>query len=115
MSCCKTRASLRPSKKPEVAQVHGTNGMHPQVLRVDEITKPLPIIFEKLWHYGEVPTDGKRGNITQIFKKGRKENQGITGQSVSLLCLTRLWSYAEAVEIKELVCDSQLCGVNTGG
>ncbi|KAK4832498.1 hypothetical protein QYF61_023545 [Mycteria americana] len=49
----------------------GPDEMHLQVLRelVDEVTKPLSIIFEKLWQSGE-------GKHNPIFKKGKKEDLG---------------------------------------
>ncbi|KFV41736.1 hypothetical protein N341_02231, partial [Tyto alba] len=60
-------------------KVHKSVGpaeLHPQVLMelVDEVAKPLCIVFEKLWQFGGVPADWKRGSITPIFKKRKKGN-----------------------------------------
>jgi len=69
----------------------GPDEVHPQVLRerADEVAKLLSITFEKSWQSGEVPTDGKRGNISPFSRRGKKEIQGTTSQSVSPLCLAR--------------------------
>jgi len=56
--------------------------VYPKVLRemADMVAEPLSIISEKSWLSGEVPGDWKKGNTAPIFKKGRKEGPGITGQ-----------------------------------
>lgn len=59
----------------QVEKSMGPGEMHLPLLKklVDEMVKPLSIIFVKLWQYGEVPTACKSGNITLIFKKRKKK------------------------------------------
>ncbi|TRZ07418.1 hypothetical protein HGM15179_019687 [Zosterops borbonicus] len=77
--------------KLDIQKSVGPEGMHPELLKAlaDIIERPLVIIFDKLWRSGEVPEDWKKANVTLVFKKGKKEDQGITGQSASPQSLER--------------------------
>ena len=62
------------------------DGIHPRVLReqVEELAKPLSIIYQQSWLTGKVPDDGQITSVTPIYKKGRKEDPG----NYSLVSLT---------------------------
>jgi len=84
----------------------GPDQTYPQVLKelVDEVAKPLSIIFEKSWQSSEVPSDWRRGNITPFLKMGPVS---LTSVPCKILEKILLETMLRHMEHKELIGDSQ--------
>jgi len=56
----------------------GLDGIHPIVLRelVEELAKPLSIIYQQSWLTREVPDDWRIASVMPIYKKGKKGDPG---------------------------------------
>ncbi|GAB0184022.1 hypothetical protein GRJ2_000867500 [Grus japonensis] len=75
------------------------DGIHPRVLRelVEELAKPLSIIYQQSWLTGEVPDDWQLANVTPIYKKGQKKDPGNYRPVSVTLVLGKIWSSSPCV------------------
>jgi len=85
----------------------GPDGIHPRVLRelVEELAKPLSIIYQKSWLTGEVPDDWRIASVTLIYKKGWKEDPG-KGSVKGVSC-------SAVVPVTRPCAGANLCTTNT--
>ena len=68
------------------------NGIHPRVLKelADVFTAPLSIIFQQSGSLERSPSTRSQ-QMSQFSRRARKKTLVITGLSVSLQCLVKLW------------------------
>lgn len=65
-------------RNPSPCKSGGPAGMHLRVLRelADVMVRPLVIIFERSWRFGEVPSGEKKLSIAPMFKKSKDNPRG---------------------------------------
>lgn len=56
----------------------GPDRIHLRILRelVEELAKPLSILYQQPWLSGEVPADWRLANVTPIYMKGQRADPG---------------------------------------
>ena len=93
----------------------GPDDIHPRALRerADVVAEPPSIVLDKPWLLGEIPNDWKKGDVTPIFKKGRKDDSGnyglvsltsVPGKIVEQILLVTMLRH---IREKEVIRDSQ--------